>query len=1612
VVIPIADIFLPLSPTLHHHHILHIPSRVRDGTMLTDRDPNGPVSGRTSRASNLSSRSRMSNVAAGGGKHDVLASTAISSMLRTSTEMGNLVGMPGDSLSGMPRAPQRRGASSRLSTASSLSNHSNHTSRQHRQWPSSSSAPRYSAMREAMPTYTPDTLSPTMVDMPSSPLRAMRSYDRHSHRTLSMTNSVQQPPYRLSGNRSLGSLRGEEPVPRPKSPYHGAYPTRLRRPSYRPASPTWSDRPGASSRRIPGFVGQAQAYPGQSYQPPHPAQPYPHGQARLRIPSDTSLGHQEGAHGMPRRPSRAPSPIYYQGPRPDVPPMPPLHQYYHPAVENARMNRSTKGSVSSRSSNRRTDSDTPSSDLPQPPTPRDGSSMAMLTHPHSQRKFRETVTREVVSSPLYYDYSEQFEAGGFAQPESDAIRTGFVTRIKTVVEELEAVAPTLNINHTPGGQKSDEVVRSDDVAELPASPVARRITRELILKGLQPASTVSTADVTTSAHEVTAQDDASSGQHDEAAMSRPESDETTSMTSEKRHSILSQADSSIVDSTTLKFAVRYSIPMMTGTGIATTSVHALETVPASPVAGSSEKTTSDGMSDLLAGYEHTDDKQEADVLPVALAASDDNVAADDCSGRKSSHAQKSSEAQSFKSCTDVPLTGVLEPSTDEDVKSMKSAPGILVDSETMAKESDARSFKTCKDTITPCRASSVPPSRLSSFVLANSGAPGQQPSLPTPPSVILRKPLPQSRDSNLAVAASKFTASSKPSIKLGSASISGSSSTLNVVKQPPPVPPRESSASKEAQRSNAVGSFLMRHVVPARFSKGKKQLQEDASSIISGSEPSVCEPVSERKGSNESVVVVEQRADLNHALEAATRPQETTSAKKWPIAAPVEFYSSPMPTVSSAKTTPVLHQRWFSNPPKPSQADTISDASLHQHSSSSPTIASPEASSVYSPQDVLSKTRAYTSPAGVPKSPEHNRRDSQTTTHLNWAGRKSHSLPSASVSEPHLPLPSLQEDTTTDLRLSSYRYNGPQHYLPDLKEESHEDSSLNTSASNLKNSHFRLQLQHGGGPGVRASVDDVVMFSRRSSAGSQRRSVVVGRAQALPSMEFSEGNLLERLNRALGSRSLGLLQPDVPQGEEESRERSVSVGHVREKDHDPIVDLDEAEKTEETTQLSTVIDRAQLKRPYSPKIMAEIDQFTIPSVGPLTQRLTDIMPSEALKESLKEYYKHEDLAAPGEFPEEEEIMEHALEEIHHVHPPSQKRSSARLRPFRNHSSLVPCDDDAYEVYEQHENGVVVGDSGDGAANSDHGEVGTHAEQRDENVTHTQRRRLTPLAELEAPLPVLLRPRSNTVSGDPLSRRSVETDLSSRRSLRSFVSTPTATDTRPWNFDRNYPWAATTNHITDISLPQPAATRHSPHRGLSHLRNTFSDATSSTFTSARTPTASPFGTASSSNAKRQSHRLSAFGRSGDQVHAVGERYPTSALSPPTAIFRDPSNCDTSDDEDFTTSRKTRLSFKRLSSRARNSTLTQPTPRVTRSKINPDDLASPAPAHEHSSSTLQDTVGEARAFTSNRHTYRDAEGMRPAVFHRQRLIRSIKRWWHKGGDLIRTFSRRNSSRNRHV
>ena len=103
--------------------------------------------------------------------------------------------------------------------------------------------------RRRLPSYARDTTS-ELISMYESPSqKSSRVFDDNTdYRSFSMTHST---PHSLSNHRSYTSLRSQREggalLQRPRSPF--AYPTRLRRPGFRPSSPAFTDGGAVDYRR-------------------------------------------------------------------------------------------------------------------------------------------------------------------------------------------------------------------------------------------------------------------------------------------------------------------------------------------------------------------------------------------------------------------------------------------------------------------------------------------------------------------------------------------------------------------------------------------------------------------------------------------------------------------------------------------------------------------------------------------------------------------------------------------------------------------------------------------------------------------------------------------------------------------------------------------------------------------------------------------------------------------------------------------------------------------------------------------------------------------------------------------------------------------------------------------------------------------------------------------------------------------------------------------------------------------------------------------------------------------------------------------------------------------
>lgn len=459
----------------------------------SDRDSN--LGGRNSRASNMSNGSRKpTRPPPAMTKADQLANApGVMSMLRSSTELGtDSLMMPAPRFAGHNNRPvQNRnsgGATSRLSTGSGHSQSSKRTSN-HRQWPSVSSAGRRRSITSNfsnlnVPHYL-DTLPPSLANlsdhtMPPPPA----PHFRDGGRSLSLTNST-HPPTGFTNYRSMTSLRGnEQPYQRPRSPYK--YPTRLKRPGYRPSSPALSDMSGIGSSRTQHNrlgSGLRMAHPGMhSHYGPHTYGGYNHHpQTHMQRPGPSYSGlrnrsiHSVASVGtIDRMPGTFPPSL--PGSRQGTPSIP---DHSLPALTPTHPLSAQYGASSSE----------PPSSSPQTPK-----GMPLLPESEPSIMPSRLLPREYSSAsanaPIYYDYSEQFEESEqmekhiiqtYQETTSAPIPMGFVHRIKTILEDRGMTATPAHYTPTASFLQ----LPNSDVHELPATPVLQRVTRDLILAHLE-----------------------------------------------------------------------------------------------------------------------------------------------------------------------------------------------------------------------------------------------------------------------------------------------------------------------------------------------------------------------------------------------------------------------------------------------------------------------------------------------------------------------------------------------------------------------------------------------------------------------------------------------------------------------------------------------------------------------------------------------------------------------------------------------------------------------------------------------------------------------------------------------------------------------------------------------------------------------------------------------------------------------------------------------------------------------------------------------------------------------------------------------------------------------
>ncbi|KAF2018309.1 hypothetical protein BU24DRAFT_421288 [Aaosphaeria arxii CBS 175.79] len=284
-----------------------------------------------------------------------------------------------------------------------------------------------------------------------------------------------------------------------------------------------------------------------------------------------------------------------------------------------------------------------------------------------------------------------------------------------------------------------------------------------------------------------------------------------------------------------------------------------------------------------------------------------------------------------------------------------------------------------------------------------------------------------------------------------------------------------------------------------------------------------------------------------------------------------------------------------------------------------------------------------------------------------------------------------------------------------------------------------------------------------------------------------------------------------------------------------------------------------------------------------------------------------------------------------------------------------------------------------------------------------------------------RKRARTLNHNDL-RPSIETKLSSRRSLQSLRRTATegSTEVRPWNKEDNYTWAKTGLDV-HLGLRSPKSVCRSPQGGAGGLCNSLptscceGDSTPSHFES-DSPTTStdltllnpiphpqslfphPQSRLSRQNSQTKGvdSRLPTEGKTArtrtrskslyTQSHKVGERYPTTSCSPPPEYNIDQVGANHSQITVGKADEQILLDNKGIGKLILRSKSTRNTSPITISE----------------NGNMSQQISTAREY--RRQTYSGAQGMPSFAYRRKRIVEKIKKHWRKG---IKRITRRSST-----
>jgi hypothetical protein len=1494
-------------------------------------------------------------------------------MLKSSTELGNdALFNPPSRFGAAHNRPQNRrsGTSSRMSTGSGHSS-SKRTSTQHgsshQAWPSVSSAGRRRSINSnisnlAVPHYL-DALPPSLANSSDSGMPPPAPYFRDGAGRSHSLTTASQSSMGLTNYRSLTSLRSNEPIQRPRSPYR--YPTRLKRPGYRPSSPALSDMTGLPPSRIQHTrLGSGLRMTHGPYMPlgqsmipiPRPAPLYSTVRNRSTH-SVASLGGYENMPGAFPASHRGTPSIYessalgmmphkFSGSRRETPSTPDLYSpatsssgYAVPRQGTPATDPMTPGQYPGLFLSDHSSSDRASSAPPTPCAfPTVGSTEPSIVPNTPLPLLASIQTRE--TAPLYYDYSEHFDpvdkevAQIYYETTSTPIPFGFVQRIKTILEEHAIIERNAASLHTP--TTSIIEVPDNEIHELPATPVIKRITRELILANLDPSSDTYGSTTTTVTRTLNGIVEPNETPNEEA--SAPKFPVGLPITEHEREHSTSKR--------------------LTNSGLFTSTNPVIDyTLDCSKQR--STMTLESGL-EIYLSAEHTDELSVHDdpTEPGTIATAEVEVASPTPTHPvqslwtpKFQHPIDSNRAQSAF------LTSSIYSSSHREITNRFSTPTTSLD--WPLKEEDGPS-------------------------VCSNGSHGQDCSH---------------------MACIQCLPSNSP--------LTQHSPEVNQIQQLP-----ESSYNRHhSSISNIRRASDTSHVhglpddVHIHGSSGDRSIQ-----LLSI-----------------TPVPVQDMVKGNHARQDSNPLPPTAPHEKR------QSFTIPVPTVpTTIKTTtkPLGYPASFLESPTSNIGDYRPRASSQQYQS----LLSPTEDSRRESTN-LSSVWSYRKP--VPK---------RTSSPVNTSARSIVKDYESAKSRDSLASESLKDDNkTTDLQFSMLRPLVRQ--LDDVKEE----PSLEHSCVDLRSSTFRFPLPQRKSSlahfeSVRRSKEVKRESTRRDSAReieSRPRSRALSELQlsketlfrppsgamtladmrAIPSLNFSRQDLFSKLNDALGLRRTTSCD-EFPQLVAPSSSRPLSSNLMREKyrsffqtldgmtcNRIPDIQIDDESQQQtprdEITSYKDSFPFSSRLRPMSTdELIAELERISVPSLNGLTQRLSELLPS------LKRYY-----GDGGEVNYEDETVRSAIDEI---------RKLGQLAQINNEENFSIAQKGSFEnslVVEglSHSPSEILSESTSNLQNARPRSASSPGLRRDASNP--------PVPELEAPNATFLRSRSlsDGISSSCIGGLSGLSKLG-RISDRSLRGSPAS---RPWNVDANYPWADSVPSI-DIGLPAPTLRRDVIEQKPSKLRLRISRGSGSgtddigteldsvtvpgDLTESTGATTDTFGL----NHRRKTSKRSilgsltrkiGLGNSFDQCGFAtsreilggedrtvdpGDRYPTTGLSPPSALNIDEVRSFFSDDS----SAHGEAANRGVSFRKRLTNLRTRLPPISRAHSALEHRRAPQGAGlRRSNSLFVRNTGARSTVSGSAVSGGDGiVGMPKTEFRAKKLVDRMKTLWYKGGELLRTWSGR--------